>query len=459
MEERTLERRSARTTKRPPRARGQLPLIGSSIDVLRGLLEFLERVSREHGDVVEFEVPSLRVYLFNHPDAIEQVLVTERDRLVKDKLTRDLAPLLGNGLLVSEGAFWRKQRRLAQPGFHRDRVAAYGDVMVRYAERAIADWRDGETRDVHKEMSRLTLGIVGKTLFGVEIGDLARRFERSFESIMKRYSGVGYLVPMSVPTLTNLRAKSAIEELDAIVYGIIRERRAGGDNGDLISMLIAATSDEDGAMDDRQLRDEAITLVLAGHETTALTLAYALYLLARHPAVAERLVREIDEVLGDGPATAADMPRLPYADGVIRESMRLYPPGYALGREASAPCTIGGYPIEPGTQLWVAPWVVHRDPRWFPDPLAFRPERWDNDFAKSLPRQAYFPFGSGPRVCIGKAFATMEAVLVLVTIARRFRFSSASEKPLALTPSVTLRPTHGIPLGCSVRRPSTRVSS
>jgi cytochrome P450 len=428
-----------------------LPVVGSAIDVLRDPLGFLDRISREHGDTVEFGLPGQRIILFNHPDAIEQVLVTERDRLIKDKLTRELSLMLGNGLLVSEGTFWRKQRRLAQPGFHRERVAAYGDVMVSYAERAIASWHDGETRDVHKDMMRLTLDVVAKTLFGVEIAEVARKIEHALETLMERFSGAGTVIPIALPTPGNFRAKRAIAELDEVVYGIIRERRRSGDEGDLISMLIAATSDEDGAMDDVQLRDEAMTLLLAGHETTALTLGFALHLLARHPHVAEKLATEIEQVLGDRPATAADMPRLRYAEGIVRESMRLYPPAWALGREAIAPCTIGGYPIEKGTQLWVAQWVVHRDARWFPEPEVFRPERWENDFAKSLPRQAYFPFGGGPRVCIGNAFAMMEAVLILVTIARRFRVTPGDDRPMELTPSVTLRPKNGIPLVCRSR--------
>lgn len=432
--------------KSPPRVR-ELPVVGSSLDLIRDPLGFLDRISREHGDAVEFNIPGQRIFLFNHPDAIEQVLVTERDRLIKDKLTRELSLMLGKGLLVSEGQFWRKQRKLAQPGFHRERVAAYGDVMVRFAERTIEDWKDGEARDVHKDMMRLTLDIVAKTLFGVEIAEVARKIEWSLEVLMDRFSGAGVYMPLALPLPSNFRTKKAIEQLDDTVYGIIRERRKGGDNGDLISMLIAAASDDGdgGGMDDVQLRDEAMTLLLAGHETTALTLGFAFHLLAQHPEIQEKLAKELDEVLGDRPATAADMPKLRYAEAVVRESMRLYPPAWALGREVIAPCTIGGYAIEPGTQLWVAQWVVHRDPRWFPDPHTFSPERWDNDFAKTLPKHAYFPFGGGPRVCIGNAFAMMEAVLILVTIARRLRVSpSPDAKPMELAPSVTLRPKHGV---------------
>lgn len=442
--------RAAVKTGLPPGPRG-LPILGHTVELTRDALGFMERISREYGDVVRFALPGQTIYLLNHPAAIEQLLVTEREHLIKDKLTRELSLLLGNGLLVSEGTFWRKQRMLAQPGFHRERIAAYGQVMVDYAERAVAAWRDGEIRDVHKDMMRLTLDIVARTLFGIEIGGVAREIEGALEVFVNHYSGAGLFIPLVVPTPGNLRVKRAIATLDRITYGIIHERRKRGDNGDLISMLIAATSEEEGGMTDVQLRDEAITLLLAGHETTALTLGFTFQLLGEHPAIAEKLVAEIDAVLGERQATAADMPKLRYAEAVVREAMRLYPPAWAVGREATAPLEIGGYAVPKGTQLWAAQWIVHRDPRWFSDPLAFRPERWENDFIKTLPRHAYFPFGGGPRICIGNAFAMMEAVLILVTIARRFRFTPERSGPIALTPSVTLRPTHGLPMICAAR--------
>lgn len=435
------------TKKRPPGPR-EIPIVGSAYPLVKDPLRFLERISREFGDAVEFGIPGQRIYLFNHPDAIEQVLVTEREKLIKDKLTRELSLMLGKGLLVSEGAFWRKQRKLAQPGFHRERVAAYGEVMVEYAARCADGWTSGETRDVHKDMMRLTLDIVAKTLFGTEVGEVARKIEQSLEVLMDRFAGIGAIMPIGLPLPGNFRAKEAIATLDEITYGIIRERRSGDPEkqADLISMLIAAQGDGgEGGMDDTQLRDEAVTLLLAGHETTALTLGFAFDLLGRHPEIAKKLEAELDGVLEGRAATAADLPRLKYTDAVVRESMRLYPPAWAIGREAIAPCTIGGYAIEPGTQLWAAQWIVHRDPRWFPEPEKFAPERWENDFAKSLPRQAYFPYGGGPRICIGNAFAQMEAVLVLATIAQRARLTPTTAE-LELAPSVTLRPKGGLPM-------------
>jgi cytochrome P450 len=431
----------------------ELPLVGSSVPMLRDVLGFLERISREHGDAVCFHIPGQRIFLFNHPDAIEQILVTERDRLIKDELTRRLSLLLGNGLLLSEGAFWRRQRRLAQPGFHRERIAAYADAMVAMTERTIDGWRDGEKREIQEAMMRLTLDIVVKTLFGLELEsrDVADEIAAALDVLMVRFSGLDVMVPIWLPTTQNRRTKAAIARLDRVVYGMIAERRRTGDTGDLLSMLIAATDDASEPMTDVQLRDEAMTLILAGHETTALTLSFALDLLARHPDVQENLAREIAAVLGERAATAADLPKLEWADAIVRETLRLYPPAWAVGREATEDIEVAGFSVAKGTQIWAAQWIVHRDARWFPNPDAFEPQRWLVDgraLAKKLPKHAWFPFGGGPRVCIGNAFAMMEAVLVLVTIVRRFAVKrpGGDQRPLRLVPTVTLRPRDGVPL-------------
>lgn len=422
--------------------------------MLRRPLEFLTEISKEHGDVVRFPLLRREVVLFNHPDAIEELVIARKDLLVKDWLTREIGVVVGKGLLLSEGALWKKQRRLVQPGFHRERIAGYADVMVRYTERAMEGWRDGETRDIHVDLMRLTLDIVAKTLFGVEVAAVARRVEHCLEVLAQRFAGIEAILPLSVPLPANFRTKKAIAELDEIIYGIIRERRARSDQGqaeaDLISMLIDASEGEDSVMDDVQLRDEAITLLLAGHETTALALGYALHLLGCNPDVLARLRAELDAVLGSRPATAADVPTLKYTDAVVREAMRIYPPAWAIGREAVEPLTVAGVKLEKGAQLWAAQWVVHRDPRWYPDPDRFDPERWLT--GPAVPKHAYFPFGGGPRVCIGNAFATMEMVLCLATIVRRFTLTSP-QRELDLVPSVTLRPRHGLPMRVAVRSP------
>ncbi|CAK0762053.1 hypothetical protein CCP3SC5AM1_3030002 [Gammaproteobacteria bacterium] len=299
-------------------------------------------------------------------------------------------------------------------------------------------------------MLYLSLNIVAKTLFGVDLTEeIARKIEWTIETLMDRFAGLGMILPIGLPLPQNFRVKKALKTLDTIIYEIIRERRKSGDRGDLISMLIAATGEE-GGMTDTQLRDEAITLLIAGHETTALALGFTFDLLGRHPEITERLEREIATVLGERAPTAADLPRLKYADAIVRESMRLYPPVWVIGREAIAPCRIGGYDIEPGTQLLASQWIVHRDPRWFSGPEFFRPERWENDFAKTLPRQAYFPYGGGPRICIGNAFAQMEVVLVLVTIAQRVRLTPTIAR-VDLTPSAMLLPKHGLPMIVTTR--------
>ena len=382
----------------------------------------------------------------NHPSLVEEALRSHSSDVIKDSMTRMLIPIVGQGLLTSEGAFWRRQRKLAMPAFQRGAIERYGAVMVEHALRLRDRWRDGQPRDVHEDMMDLTLGIVAKTLFDAEVGAESRDVGHSLEIIMNYY-----LNPMKffkvrewLPTRENREFRAAVARLDEILYGIIRRRRAGGDDpGDLLAHLLAAQDDEGAGMTDRQLRDECVTLFLAGHETTALTLTFAFHLLAGHPEVEVKLAAELDEVLGGRPPSAADVPRLRYADWIIKESMRLYPPAWAIGRQAIEDFEIGGYPIKKGTQLLVSQWVLHRDARWFDDPEAFRPERWDNDLARRLPKGAYIPFGDGPRVCIGNHFAMMEAILLLATLARRHRLEAVPGETMTLSASITLRPKSG----------------
>jgi cytochrome P450 len=430
------------STSRGPHVAGPrgIPFLGNTVELLADPLAFLTRISREYGDVVRFTMPGQEVYLLNHPDAIEETLKASGEDLIKDDFTQRLSIAVGRGLLTSDGEFWRRQRKLAQPAFHHHRVRAYADTMVGHAERAMARFRDGETRDIHDDMMRLTLDIVAETLFGADVGDAAERIGATLAVLMDRFAGYEAVLPRWLPVPSNFRIKRALRDMDEVVYGIIRDRRSGADRGDLLSMLLAATTEEGGAMSDRQLRDEIVTLLLAGHETTALALTFTFHLLAGEPHVYEELSSEVTRTLGERSATFADLPLLPYADAVVREALRLYPPAWAIGREAARRCRIAGLDLSTGDQLWLAQWVVHRDPRWFPEPAAFKPERWRDDSAKRLPRSAYFPFGGGPRICIGNAFAMMEAVLLLVTIIQRVRLHALDDKPLALAPSVTLRP-------------------
>jgi cytochrome P450 len=420
---------------------------GSFFQYSRDPLTFLPEAIRTYGDVIGLRFLKFRIYFLNHPDMIEDLLVTQARKFEKGRVLKANKRLFGKGLLTSEGDFWLRQRRLAQPAFHRARINSYAEAMVQYAEGLVKTWKDGEQRDIHVEMMGLTLQIVGKTLFGVEVTGEVQEVGHALEALMELNSDFRrlMLVPGWMPTLTNIRAELAIRRLDKIIYKIIRERRASGeDRGDLLSMLLRA-QDEDGShMSDTQLRDEALTIFLAGHETTAVTLSWTWWLLAQHPELEAKLYAELDSVLNGRTPTLDDLPSLRYTDRVVTESMRLYPPAWGMARMAVEDTEIAGYKIRKGSGVTVSQWAVHRDPRWFDAPLEFRPERWEGDLAKRLPRFAYFPFGGGPRQCIGNTFALMETALVLATIAQHIRFNIVPEHPVVPIASITLRPRYGI---------------
>ena len=426
-----------------------MPIVGNALSFLRDPLAFLRAMPAKYGDVVRVALGPMEVTLVSHPDLVEDILVTRNKLWQKDSFMQNLRPLLGEGLLSSEGDFWRRQRRLAQPAFHRDRIAAYAGIMVEYTTRLAATWRDGQVRDIHKDMMRLTLEIVAKTLFGADVGDHAEEVGEALECILTVFSDpLQMFIPFykQLPLPSRRRFDRAVKKLDAIIYAVIEHRRKSGaaESVDLLSMLLHAQDEDGSRMSDKQLRDECMTLFLAGHETTALALSWTWLLLSQHPEVDAKLARELHAVLGDRPATLADVPKLQYASHVVAESLRMYPPAWSMGREAKEDVVVGGYRIPRGSQVWFAPWPIQRDARWFPRPDEFRPERWEGDFAKSLHKYAYFPFGGGPRFCIGQAFAQMEAVLLLATLARAFR-AEVLPKPAAIPqPSVTLRPKNGL---------------
>jgi cytochrome P450 len=390
---------------------------------------------------------NFRVYFISHPDFIEQVLVAHNRKFIKGRILRKNRRLFGDGLLTSEGDFWLRQRRLAQPAFHRARIASYADTMVKYADRLLAEWKGGEQRDIHAEMMRLTLQIVAKTLFDADVDQDAKDVGRALAALMELNSDFRKLIltPTWLPTPRNIRAAVAIRRLDKIIFRFIAERRKSGkDAGDLLSMLLAARDEDGSRMTDRQLRDEAITIFLAGHETTANALSWTWMLLSQNPAVEAKLHAELDAVLAGRTPSLDDLPNLRYTGHVITESMRLYPPAWGMARVAIEDVEIGGYPIPKGCGISLAQWVVHRDARWFDAPEEFRPERWEGDLMKRLPRFAYFPFGGGPRQCIGNNFAVMEATLLLATIAQKFRIRLVPGHPVVPMPSITLRPRHGV---------------
>jgi cytochrome P450 len=413
-------------------------------------LAFIERCAREFGDVVLTRFLNVPVLFLYHPGHIEYVLASGSKNFIKAAVVRSpfFRRLAGNGLVSSEGDFWRRQRRLAQPAFHRDRVEAYARTMVGFAEEMLAGWGDGRTLDAHEEMLLLTQRVVAQTLFTADVADDSGEIAEALGRIVRPFASqttLKWILDNRLPTPGHLRFNRDVRRIDRFVYRLISERRASGeDTGDLLSMLLRAQDEDGGGMTDQQLRDELMTIFLAGHETTAVALTWAWYLLAQHPEAEAKLAAELGEVLGGRAATAADLPRLRYAEWVVKESMRLYPPARAVGREAVRECEVGGYVVPKCTQVIAYPWVVQRDPRWYDEPLNFRPERWGEESAARLPRYAYFPFGGGPRLCIGNYFATMEAVLVLSTVARRFRLRLAPGDKVEPLPAVSLRPKSGV---------------
>ena len=402
----------------------------------------------EFGDLVPIRFGPFRAHMTYGPAEIEEVLVDRAADYRKSFGTRMLIPLLGHGLLTAEGDQWLRHRRLASPAFHRDRVAGYGRAMAQYAQEAVDAWTDGESVDVHEDLTELTLRIVARTLFDADvtprIEEVARLGTEVQDFYYGRFASLRFLIPTWLPTPGNRRLARAIQRLDEIVYGIIRERRPDEDRGDLLSMLLLARDESGVGMSERQIRDEVMTLLLAGHETTALALTWAFVLLDRNPEARGRLEAELGAVLGDRPPSPDDVPALPYAQAVINETLRLYPPAYVTGREAVRNTVIRGLPIPNRHIVLISIYATHRDPRFFPEPDAFRPERWLDGLEKRLPRGAFIPFGMGSRKCIGAAFAMVEATLLLATIARRWRFYlGAAEVPTQ--PSITLRPAFAVP--------------
>jgi cytochrome P450 len=436
---------------RPPSPPG-VPYLGHILDFAKDPIGFLARASREYGDLVYLSFVGRPAYLVSSAEHVETVLGPSYRSYRKPYSIRTpiVRQLLGNGLVSSEGEFWVRQRRLAQPAFHRERIAAYGRVMVQLAERAVAKWTPGETRDLYAEMMRLTAEIVVQTMFGMDAEVDSEAIAEALDRIMAQFTrqfGVLGILDNVLPAWSTPRFRRILKPLDDTVYRIIREKRAQGqDDGDLLSMLLRAQDEDGGGMTDQQLRDEVMTVFFAGHETTAIALTWTFYLLAQHLEVEEKLRAEVSAVLGGRSPSVDDLPRLSYADCIVREAMRLYPPVWSLGREALEECVVDGYPIPPGAQVVFSQFVLHRDPRYWEEPEEFRPERWADGLAERLPRGAYFPFGGGPRGCIGIQFALMEAVLLLVTVTGRVRLSLAPGQKVTPTPSMTLRPKEGLPM-------------
>ncbi|MBI3742970.1 MAG: cytochrome P450 [Chloroflexi bacterium] len=422
-----------------------LPLLGHVRAVRRDPLAFFTTCARTYGDVVRLRLGPFPALLVSDPTLIEAILARHHQQFDKGRGLRSNRRLLGNGLLLSEGDYWLRQRKMVQPAFHRERLTQYAETMVDSTERLTSSWHEGEVLDIHEAMMRLTLVIVGKVLFGADVAnkaDIVARVTRTGLQAFDHRAQTLFLLPERLPTPANVRFFFAAREMDSLVYGLIRERRqSAARHGDLLDELLAAQDDEGtGGMSDKQLRDEVMTLLLAGHETTALALTWAFWLLAQHADIEQRLAAEVRDVLGSRSPGIADLPALRLTEAVVNESLRLYPPAWTLIRRSLEPVALDGLTIPTRNAVFMSQWVMHRDPRFFEHPEAFDPDRWLGEAAARIPAGAFFPFGIGPRQCVGRRFAMMEAVLLLAGIVQRFSLTRASNEAIGLRPSVTLRP-------------------
>ena len=439
------------TRAEPPGPGGQF-FFGSAGELSRDPFDFIVRAHRDYGDIVRLRLPFFRAYLAAHPDDIKHVLQDNHDNYTKKNIDYHLLKGgLGEGLLTSDGPYWLRQRRLIQPMFHRDRIANFAALMVREAERLADDWagraRAGEPFDAAAEMTRVTLAIVARAMLSADIAQHAKVIGESLTTLNEAMVQAGLLELFRfLPTRINRRIRAAKRALDAVIWKFIGARRTSADKpDDLLSLLLSARDPESGkALSDLQVRDEIATFLLAGHETTANALAWTWYLLGQNPQVEEKLHAELAEVLGGRVPAVEDLPRLRYAAMVIDESMRLYPPAWAFSRSAINGDELGGYRIKRGSVIYISQYLTHRHPAFWEEPDRFDPGRFTPERSARRPKYAYFPFGGGPRACIGSQFALTEAALILCTLAQRYRLRLVPDHPIEMQPLVTLRPRDGV---------------
>ncbi len=448
----------------PPGTRGHF-LLGSIPQFRADPINYEFALARDYGEVAAIRFANRRAYLVTGAEPIREVLVEKASEYRKAPIYKLLlSRFLGDGLLTSDGEFWKRQRKLAQPAFHHQRIASYGGVMVDYARRMLDGWQTNSAIDINDEMIRLTLSIVARSLFDYEIADDADTVGVALTDLLHTTNELSqsaiFGLPAWIPTPRNRRVKRATRMLDEVVMGIIDERRKlNQDRGDLLSMLMAAEDEDGKPMTDRQLRDEAVTIVLAGHETTANALTWTWFLLAQHPEIEAKVHEEIDRVLGGRAPTMADLRQLSYAEMVIKEAMRLYPPIPGIARESLQETTLGSYFVPKGTIIFISLNVLHHDARTFDAPFEFRPERFSKENEKNIPKYAYLPFAAGPRVCIGNGFAMMEAVLVLATIAQRYQLRLVPGQQIEPQPVLTLRPSGPVMMQLEPRQPADPVTA
>ena len=431
---------------RPPGPKPHF-LIGNVPLASRDPLSVFSGWAKDFGDIFYYRAGWVHVYFLNHPALIESVLVRNYQNFMKDRVLQNSRWFFGDGLLTSEGDYWKRQRRLSQPAFHRERIVSYAGIMTNYTEQMLSRWQDGAVVDIHREMMTLTLRIAVRALFGVEAEE-TDDISGALNVMMRNSIGARMILPpffRQLPLPGMFEFRRAVGQLNSSVYKIIRSRRKNGnDSGDLLSMLIAARDEDGSQMNEKQLRDEVMTFLLAGHETTALSLSWAFYLLSHNLQAQQELQEEVDGALGGRVPDTSHLSSLTFTESVIKESMRLYPPAWAVARQVIKDFELSDYHIPAGANVVMSQWVMHRDARFFPNPEKFDPGRWRTEECEKLPKFAYFPFGGGPRQCIGASFAMMEAVLLLATIASRFQLHPVAGHPVVPVPSFTLRPKQGI---------------
>ena len=413
-------------------------------------LSFLERMAREFGDVSYFRLGREDIVLVNHPEIIRGILLTKHSNFTKGRAFFRAGGLLGEGLLTSEGELHRRQRRMIQPAFHSRRIAGFAGAITKHADRMRGRWRHGATRDVSREMMRLTLAVVAETLFGADLEsdttEIGVALTATMDTLSMKMFPVGKVLG-KLPLPGIRRVQAGREKLDEIVYGLINERRKSPqEHDDLLQMLLDAQDEEDSTarMTDKQVRDEAMTMLLAGQLTTANTLTWTWYLLSKHQEVENRLHKELDHVLDSRLPELGDLEALSYTEKIITEALRLYPPQWMMTRRALNDYQAGDYVVPAGSVVVVSQYVIHRDARYFPEPLRFAPERWTPEFKATLPKYAYFPFGGGPRGCIGEGFAWMEMILIVAALAQQWKLQLAPGSRVVPQPLVTLRPKQGL---------------
>lgn len=451
----------------------EIPWFGKGLEFAKDSPNILLKMAQEYGEVVQFHLFGYEIYLVTNPDLVREVLVTKIAQFPKSEFDiQILSKFVGYGLVTANGEAHRRQRQLVQPAFHTNRIQNYAETMVQYTDDTLKGWVSGETKEISREMAELTMYVVSKTLFDVDrdnMSGMAQQIGQTIHEIQAiANSDFNFPIPIPdwLPTSKNQRRKRAKQVLDATIDGIVAQRRATSidgqveDRGDLLSMLLLARDDAGTSLTDDEIREQAATLFIAGHETTSNALTWTWHLLSQYPQIEAKLHTELDQQLGGRLPTVHDLRNLPYTEKIIKESLRLYPPAWVLnGRQATEDTTIGDYHIPKGATIFISPYVLHRLPQYFAQPDLFDPERFAPENEKLIPRYAYIPFGAGARVCIGNSFAMMEARLILATIAQRYRLQLTPDQKVTLNPQITLSPKHGLPMHISQRKPVMAVSS